>query len=96
MPHETPAEPPSRLRQPLFIVGQNSRGNWVVQDQKGIFGGLFVDRKAALSFVRAQQRYRPHAVIVVAGPLELDMKSIHRARPTRKAEVRLRRPRRVA
>jgi hypothetical protein len=96
VPHETPAEPPSRLRQPLFIVGQNSQGNWVVVDQKGICGGLFVDRKAALSFVRAQQRYRPYAVIVVSGPLELDMKSNPRARPTRKAEVRLQQRRRIA
>jgi hypothetical protein len=96
MPHETPAEPPSRLRQPLFIVGQDSRGNWVVRDQKGICGGLFVDRKAALRFVRAQNRYRPHAVIVVSDPLELDIKSNHRARPTRKAEVRLQQRRRIA
>jgi hypothetical protein len=96
MPHETPAEPPSRLRQPLFIVGKNSRGNWVVQDQKGICGGLFVNRKAALSFVRAQQRYRPCAVIVVSGLLELDMKKNHRARPTRKAQAGLQQRRRVA
>ncbi|HEY1981761.1 MAG TPA: hypothetical protein VGH13_16930 [Xanthobacteraceae bacterium] len=96
MPHEPPAEPPSRLRKPLFIVGQNSQGNWVVQDQKGICGGLFVNRKAALSFVRAQQRFRPYAVIVVSDLLELDIKSIQRARPARKAENRLQQRHRVA
>ena len=96
MPDEAPAEPPSRLRQPLFILGRNSRGNWVVQDQKGICGGLFVDRKAALNFVRAQNRFRPYAVIVVSGLLELDMKSNHSARPMQNAELRPQQRRRVA
>ena len=42
------SEPPSWLRPPLFVVGQNTRGNWVVQDQKGMRGGLFVNREAAV------------------------------------------------
>ena len=46
------AEPPSWLRPPVFMIGQDRRGNWVVQDQKGVRGGLFVNRAAALRFVR--------------------------------------------
>jgi hypothetical protein len=34
------AEPPSCLQSPLFRVGQDSHGNWVVQDQNGVRGGL--------------------------------------------------------
>ena len=37
------AEPPSWFRPPVFMVGQNRRGNWVVRDQKGVCGGLFVN-----------------------------------------------------
>jgi hypothetical protein len=48
------AEPPSWLRPPLFMIGQDCRGNWVVQDQNGVCGGLFVDRDAALRFVRSE------------------------------------------
>ena len=67
------AEPPSWFRPPVFMVGQNRRGNWVVRDQKGVCGGLFVSREAALRFVRAENGYRPRAVVMVSGNLELDM-----------------------
>jgi hypothetical protein len=67
------AEPPSWFRPPVFTVGQNRRGNWVVRDQKGVCGGLFVSRDAALRFVRAENGYRPQAVVMVSGNLELDM-----------------------
>ena len=67
------AEPPSWFRPPVFMVGRNQRGNWVVRDQKGVCGGLFVSRDAALRFVRAENGYRPQAVVMVSGNLELDM-----------------------
>ena len=66
-------EPPSWFSPPVFMVGQNHRGHWVVKEQSGIGGGLFVSREAALRFVRAENGYRPHAVIMVSGDLELDM-----------------------
>jgi hypothetical protein len=47
------AEPPSTTpsTRPLqFLIGKNSRGNWVVQDERGLCGGLFVDRVEALKF----------------------------------------------
>lgn len=75
------AEPPSQLQPPLFILGQNDRGDWVVQDQNGGCGGLFVDRKAALGFVRAQNRRQPHNLVVASGILELDMSDNHRIHP---------------
>ena len=55
------------------MVGQDRRGNWVVRDQNGVCGGLFVTRDAALRFVRAENGYRPQAVVMVSGNLELDM-----------------------
>lgn len=65
-------EPPSWLRPPLFMLGQDLRGNWVVQEQKGTRGGLFVDREAALRFIRAEAGYKAQAVVMVSGILELD------------------------
>jgi len=67
------AEPPSSSRSSLFLIGQNSRGNWVVQDQRGVCGGLFVDRAEALRFAMFENGNRPQAVVMVPGVFELDM-----------------------
>ena len=56
-----------------FLIGKDSHGNWVVQDEKGICGGLFVDRKEALKFAMFENGNRPQAVVMVPGVFELDM-----------------------
>jgi hypothetical protein len=67
-------EPPSTARaKSLFRVGMNSRGNWVVQDQSGLCGGMFVNRTEAVKFAMFENGNRPQAVIMVPGVLELDM-----------------------
>jgi len=68
-------EPPSAsyLNSSLFLIGKNSLGNWVVQDQKGLYGGLFTDRAEALKYAMFENGNRPQAVIMVPGILELDM-----------------------
>ena len=67
------AEPPSCLKPPLFMIGRNARGNWVVQDQNGVRGGLFVDRAEALRYARFENGNRSPAVVDVSGVLELDL-----------------------
>src|SRR6476620_2305316 len=67
-------EPPScnsKFRQ--FLIGRNSRGNWVVRDRDGLCGGLFIDRTEALKFAMFENGNRPQAVIMVPDILELDM-----------------------
>ncbi len=68
-------EPPStsKTKSSLFLIGKNSRGNWVVQDQKGLCGGLFVSRAEALKFAMFENGNRPQAVIMVPENLELDL-----------------------
>src|SRR5262249_41525863 len=66
-------EPPSTCRAKLFRIGRNSRGNWGVQDQSGLCGGVFVDRAQAGKFAMFENGNRPQAVIMVPGILELDM-----------------------
>lgn len=68
-------EPPaaSSSNSPLFLIGKNSRGQWVVRDQRGMCGGLFVGRAEALKFAMFENGHRPNAVIMVPGVLELDM-----------------------
>ena len=73
MKHFEPPSPEPRSRIPLFQIGKDSRGNWVVQDQQGTCGGLFVNRAEALKFAMFENGNRPQAVIMVPGVLELDM-----------------------
>ena len=58
---------------PLFLIGKDSRGNWVVQDKRGLRGGLFVNRVAAIKFALFENGDRPELVITVPGVFELDM-----------------------
>ena len=68
------AEPPSAPRaNSLFRIGKNRRGQWVVQDQSGLCGGLFVSRAEAVKFAMFENGNRPQAMIMVPGILELDM-----------------------
>jgi len=69
-------EPPSsrsQARSSTFLLGQNSRGHWVVQDQGHRCGGLFISRNEALKFALFENGNQPQAVIMVPGTLELDM-----------------------
>ena len=68
-------EPPSCTapESPLFLVGKDSHGCWVVQDKSGLRGGLFVDRAEALKFAMFENGHRPEAVIMVPGVLELNI-----------------------
>ena len=56
-----------------YRIGRNSRGHWVVQDERGTRGGLFIDRKQALRFAMFENGNRPQAVVMVPGVLELDL-----------------------
>jgi len=58
---------------PLFLIGQNSRGQWIAQKQAGRCGGLFVSRAAALKFALLENGNRREAVITVPDAFELDM-----------------------
>lgn len=70
-------EPPScaNSEAPLFLIGKDSHGRWVVQDKSGLRGGLFRGRAEALKFAMFETDHRPQAVIMVPGVLELNMSS---------------------
>jgi len=57
---------------PTFLIGRNSRGQWVVRDPGGCRGGLFVDRVEALKFALFENGRHPQAVVMVPGLLELE------------------------
>jgi hypothetical protein len=70
------SEPPSSIscsKYRLFFIGRDYCGNWVVQDQQHLCGGLFVDRAQALRFAMFENGNRPQAVVMVPGVFELDL-----------------------
>jgi hypothetical protein len=90
------AEPPSWLRPPIFMIGQDERGNWVAQDLKGTCGGLFVSRDAAMRYVRSENGNLPPAIVLVSGILELDVSRNAPPPPHRQATFSSRPQRRTA
>jgi hypothetical protein len=72
MESEDSCEPPLRpqSRSSLFFIGTDRHGNWVVRDQAGLCGGLFVNRSEALRFAMLENGRHPQAVIMVPGILE--------------------------
>jgi hypothetical protein len=68
-----PPSPTSRQRSHIFFIGKDSRGNWIVQDQQHLCGGLFVDRAEALRFAMFENGHQPQAVVMVPGVFELDL-----------------------
>ena len=65
-------EPPSRgcSNSPLFFIGRNGCGNWVVQDEEGLYGGLFVNGAVALKFAFFKPRVSDYAASNTHASLE--------------------------
>jgi hypothetical protein len=64
---------PTAAATPLYYIGRNSKGHWVVRDKSGQSGGIFVDRVQAIKFAMFENGRHPEAVIMVPGVLELDL-----------------------
>jgi hypothetical protein len=72
MPEDEPLSGTS-LGAPRFLIGKDSHGRWVVQDQRGLRGGLFINRAEAIRFAMFENGRRPQAIVMVPGVIELDM-----------------------
>ena len=67
-------EPPScRSASTIVFVGKDSRGNWVAQEQNGLYGGLFVNRAQAIKYALFENGHHPETIVEVAREIELDM-----------------------
>jgi len=67
-------EPPSRnSASSIVFIGKNGRGNWVVQGQSGLYGGLFVNRSQAFKYALFENGHHPETIIELSREIELDM-----------------------
>jgi hypothetical protein len=60
---------------PLFYIGQNRKGAWVVREAEGRSGGLFLFKQSAVRFARRQSEPAGCAIMFLAEPVELDIDS---------------------
>ena len=57
---------------PLFYIGQNRNGFWVVRDADGRSGGVFFFKASAVRFARAKTAPTGCALMFLNAPFELD------------------------
>jgi len=66
-------EPPScSTASTIVFIGRNSRGNWVAQEQSGLYGGLFINRAQAVKYALFENGNHPETIIDLPF-IELDM-----------------------
>lgn len=72
-----------------FLVGRDGRGCWTVRDDRGLVGGIFVSRQAALHFAREESNRLPGAVICMPDdvPVTVDLLSASAQRTARRTAV---------
>jgi hypothetical protein len=58
---------------PLFYIGQNRKGAWVVREAEGRSGGFFLFKQWAVRFARRQSEPAGCAIMFLAEPVELDI-----------------------
>jgi hypothetical protein len=69
-------EPPScSSASSIVLIGKNSRGNWVAQEQNGLYGGLFVNRAQAVKYALFENGHHPETIVELSREIELDMSS---------------------
>jgi hypothetical protein len=68
-------EPPScsSAAFPLVFIGQNHSGQWIAQEQNGLYGGLFVNRAQAIKYALAENGHHPETIVELSREIELDM-----------------------
>jgi len=73
-------EPPScHFPSTIVFIGRNKRGNWVAQEQSGLYGGLFVNRAQAVKYALFENGHHPEMIVELAWEIELDMGGTARA-----------------
>ena len=67
-------EPPSSsAASTIVFIGRNRRGQWVAQEQNGLYGGLFVNRAQALKYALFENGHHPETIIELSRGIELNM-----------------------
>ena len=67
-------EPPScSAPSTIVFIGRNRRGNWIAQQQNGLYGGLFVNRAQAVKYALFENGGHPETIVELTREIELEM-----------------------
>jgi hypothetical protein len=67
-------EPPScSSHSSVVFIGQNRRGQWIAQEQNGLYGGLFVSRAQAIKYALFENGHHLETIVELPREIELDM-----------------------
>jgi hypothetical protein len=69
--------PITRASKTYFLLGQNTRGQWVIRENSGRTSGIFVSREAAIRFARLESLDEHFAVVHVPDGMEFDYAAQH-------------------
>lgn len=64
---------------PMFLLGQNTAGMWVIRETTGRRAGLFCSREAAIKYARSESPVGKLTIIDSPQGLELDESKLDRA-----------------
>jgi len=68
-------EPPScSSPSAIVFIGKNRRGQWVAQEQNGLYGGLFVDRAQDVKYALFENGHHPDNIVQLSRDIEHDMR----------------------
>jgi hypothetical protein len=57
----------------LVFIGRNGNGQWVAQEQNGLYGGLFVNRAEAIKYALFENGRHPETLVELSREIELDI-----------------------
>jgi hypothetical protein len=81
-------EPPSpSAASRIAFIGRNRRGHWVVQEQNGLYGGLFVSRAQALKYALFENGHHAETIVELSREIELDLNGAQRSQESRSAGI---------
>jgi hypothetical protein len=82
-------EPPScSSASTIVFIGRNGRGQWVAQQQNGLYGGLFVNRAQAVKYALFENGHHPETIVELSREFELDMNRSFSVAPSEPAATR--------
>jgi hypothetical protein len=67
-------EPPScSSLSDIVLIGRNGNGQWVAQEQTGLYGGLFISRTQAIKYALSENGRHPETIVELSREIELDL-----------------------
>lgn len=56
-----------------FLIGQDDEGHWIARDGRGLTGGLFVTKNAAIDFARSESDRGAGSIVLLPGSVKLTL-----------------------